>query len=76
MARTKEAEPKITYLNEPPKAEEIIKHLFTIYMRSQGIEVGEVEVKPSTTGKRTVTLIDGNCIYIAVEGGGVKCEKL
>ena len=76
MARTKEVAPTITYLNEPPSGEEIIKHLFTIYMRSQGIEVGEVEVKPSTTGKRTVTVKDGTLIYRAVEGEGAKCVKL
>ncbi|CAM2078532.1 MAG: hypothetical protein NSGCLCUN01_02728 [uncultured Clostridium sp.] len=76
MARKIKTESKVTFLNEPPSAEEIVKHLFTTYMRSQGFEVKNVEVTPSKTGKRKITVNDGEYLYTAIEGKGAKCERL
>lgn len=75
MAKRKEVPPNIIYANDPPKGEEIVKALVEIYMRSQGVEVAEIEVKPSTTGKTTFTIRSGNSIYKA-EKEVVKCERL
>lgn len=76
MARKNKEEPKVTFLNTPPSGAEIIKHLFTVYMRSKGIELEDIKVKPSKIGKNIIKVRDGECLYIATEGEGVKCVKL
>ena len=76
MAKKQKVEPTVTFLNTPPSGAEIIKHLFTVYMRSKGIELEDIKVKPSETGKNIIKVRDGEYLYTAIEGEGVKCERL
>ena len=76
MARRKQSESTVTFLNEPPSGEKIMEHLLSIYLMSKGFEVKGIEVTPSKTGKKEITAILDGVRYHAVEGEEAICEKI